>query len=147
MELEADRMRNLRIRPDELASEMTVVQNEYQRGENNPVRSLIKEIFAAAFVAHPYGHPTIGWPSDIAAITTEKLRLFYDTYYWPENATLTIIGGFNSSEILAQIVEHFGSIPKAPQPIPEVSTRAGANWAALCYHRAQWAGGCCHRGL
>ena len=76
LELEADRMRNLRIRPDELASEMTVVQNEYQRGENNPVRSLIKEIFAAAFVAHPYGHPTIGWPSDIAAITTEKLRLF-----------------------------------------------------------------------
>lgn len=123
LELEADRMRNLRIRPEELASEMTVVQNEYQRGENNPVRSLIKEIFAAAFVAHPYGHPTIGWPSDIAAITTEKLRLFYDTYYWPENATLTIIGGFNSSEILAQIVEHFGSIPKAPQPIPEVSTR------------------------
>ena len=123
LKLEADRMRNLRILPDELASEMTVVQNEYQRGENNPVRSLIKEIFAAAFVAHPYGHPTIGWPSDIAAITAEKLRLFYDTYYWPENATLTVIGGFDSSEILTQIVKHFGSIPKSPAPIPEVTTR------------------------
>ena len=123
LELEADRMRNLKIRPDELASELTVVQNEYQRGENNPVRSLIKEIFAAAFVAHPYGHPTIGWPSDIAAVTPEKLRLFYDTYYWPENATLTIIGGFDSTQILPKIVEHFGSIPKSPAPIPQVTTR------------------------
>ncbi|MGB0289952.1 MAG: M16 family metallopeptidase, partial [Opitutales bacterium] len=102
IELEADRMRNLRIRPEDLESEMTVVRNEYERGENNPVRTLIKEIYATAFMAHPYSHPVIGWRSDIENTSPEKLRQFYDTFYWPENTTLTI--------------------PKAPEPIPTVDT-------------------------
>ena len=76
IELEADRMRNLRIQEEDLASEMTVVRNEYERGENNPVRTLIKEIFAAAFVAHPYGHPTIGWESDIENTSTREASRF-----------------------------------------------------------------------
>ena len=122
IQLEADRMRNLRIRSNDLSSEMSVVRNEYQRGENNPVRSLIKEIYAAAFVAHPYSHPTIGWRSDIEHTSTAKLRKFYDTYYWPENAVLTIIGGFDRTTTLATIVQHYGAVPKAPAPIPEVST-------------------------
>jgi len=90
IELEADRMRNLLIREEDLASEMTVVRNEYERGENNPVRTLIKELFAAAFTAHTYSHPTIGWKSDIENTSPAKLRKFYDTFYWPENAVLTI---------------------------------------------------------
>jgi zinc protease len=60
IELEADRMRGLLIREVDLASEMTVVNNEYERGENSPVRTLIKELFATAYMAHPYSHPTIG---------------------------------------------------------------------------------------
>ncbi|ADE53437.1 M16 family metallopeptidase [Coraliomargarita akajimensis] len=122
IELEADRMRNLRITEQDLASEMTVVRNEYERGENSPVRTLIKEIYAAAFVAQPYGHPTIGWLSDIENTSPEKLRAFYDTYYWPENTYLSIIGGFDRTSTLKAIVEHYGSISSAPQAIPQVDT-------------------------
>lgn len=122
IELEADRMRNLLIREEDLASEMTVVRNEYEQGENNPVRTLIKELFAAAFTAHTYSHPTIGWKSDIENTSPEKLRKFYDTFYWPENAVLTVIGGFDREATLAAIVQHYGAIEAAPQPIPEVET-------------------------
>lgn len=122
IELEADRMRNLRIRAEDLESEMTVVRNEYERGENNPVRTLIKEIYATAFMAHPYSHPVIGWRSDIENTSPEKLRQFYDTFYWPENTTLTIIGGFDRNETLNAILNHYGAIPKAPEPIPSVET-------------------------
>lgn len=122
IEMEADRMRHLLIQEEDLASEMTVVRNEYERGENNPVRTLIKEIFAAAFMAHPYGHPTIGWRSDIERTNPAKLRRFYDTYYWPENAVLTIIGGFDPAATLAAVAEHYGAIDPAPEPIPEVTT-------------------------
>lgn len=122
IELEADRMRNLLIREEDLASEMTVVRNEYERGENSPVQTLIKEIFAAAFVAHPYSHPTIGWESDIENTSPEKLRKFYDLYYWPENAVLTVIGGFDRAAALAAIATHYGAIEKAPHAIPEVTT-------------------------
>lgn len=122
IELEADRMRNLLIREEDLNSEMTVVRNEYERGENSPVSTLIKELFAAAFTAHTYNHPTIGWKSDIENTSPEKLRKFYDTYYWPENAVLTIIGGFDREETLDAIVEHYGAISKAPNPIPTVET-------------------------
>lgn len=122
IELEADRMRNLRIREKDLASEMTVVRNEYDRGENSPVQTLIKELFATAFLAHPYSDPTIGWKSDIENTSSEKLRAFYDTFYWPENAVLTVIGGYDREKTLAAIVEHYGSIERAPQQIPEVET-------------------------
>ena len=122
IELEADRMRNLLIREKDLASEMTVVRNEYDRGENNPVRTLLKELFAAAFTAHTYSHPTIGWKSDIESTSPAKLREFYDTYYWPENAVLTVIGGFDRDQTMQAIVKHYGAIEAAPHPIPEVET-------------------------
>lgn len=122
IELEADRMRNLRITEADLASEMTVVRNEYERGENNPVRTLIKEIYAAAFVAQPYGHPTIGWLSDIESTSPEKLRTFYDTYYWPENTYLSVIGGFDKTATLESILKYYSSIPNSPNPIPTVET-------------------------
>jgi zinc protease len=122
IKLEADRMRNLRIREEDLNSEMTVVRNEYERGENSPVRTLIKELFATAYMAHPYSHPTIGWRSDIESTSVEKLREFYDTYYWPENAYITIIGGFEKAATLAAIAEHYGAVPAAPRAIPAVET-------------------------
>lgn len=122
IELEADRMRNLLIREEDLASEMTVVRNEYERGENSPVRTLIKELFATAFMAHTYSHPTIGWKSDIENTSPAKLREFYDTFYWPENAVLTVIGGYDREATLDAIVKHYGAIEAAPHPIPEVET-------------------------
>ncbi len=122
IELEADRMRNLQITSEALESEITVVLNEYQRGENNPIATLIKEMFATAFMAHPYGQPVIGWKSDIENTSPEKLRKFYNTFYWPENATLTVIGGFDKESTLAAIHKYYDSIPKASHEIPVLET-------------------------
>ncbi len=68
IEVEADRMRNLALREEDRRPEMTVVRNEFERGENMPVQALSKELWAAAFQAHPYHHDTIGWRSDIERV-------------------------------------------------------------------------------
>jgi zinc protease len=115
--MEADRMRGLLLREEDRRPEMTVVRNEFERGENSPFQALMKEIFAAAYVAHPYHHSTIGWRSDI-----EKVSEFYDTFYWPDNATVSIIGDFQPADALALLKKHYGAIPRAPKPIPQVYT-------------------------
>ena len=122
VEMEADRMRNLLLLESDRAPEMTVVRNEFERGENNPFQSLIKEIFQAAFVAHPYHHSTIGWRSDIEKVSIEKLREFYDTFYWPNNATVSVIGDFQTPAALGLIKQFYGAIPKSPKPIPQLYT-------------------------
>ncbi len=122
VQLEADRMRNLLLREEDRQPEMTVVRNEFERGENDPLESLDKEITAAAFIAHPYHHSTIGWRSDIEKVSIEKLREFYDTFYWPNNATISVIGDFQPNVALDLIGRHFGAIPRAPHPIPQVYT-------------------------
>ena len=116
VEIEADRMRGARVSADDLASERTVVLNELDRGENEATRKLLHALYATAFFAHPYGHPTIGWRSDVERVTAEGLRHFYDTYYWPDNATASVIGDFDREEALDLIEEHFGAISKAPNP-------------------------------
>ncbi len=123
IEIEADRMRGALIAPKAVASEKTVILNELDRGQNDPVRTLYHEVWAAAFAAHPYGHPTIGWRSDVEAVTADKLRSFYDTYYWPNNATASLIGAFDDAEALQLIDDAFSKIPQAPHPIPDVETR------------------------
>ncbi len=122
IELEADRMRNLRLREEDRKPEMTVVRNEFEIGENNPLQVLDREITAAAYVAHPYHHSTIGWRSDIENVPIEKLREFYNTFYWPDNATVTIVGDFLPSTALALVDKYYGSYPHAPKPIPVVYT-------------------------
>ena len=116
VEIEADRMRNARVSDDDLASERTVVLNELDRGENDPTRKLLHAVYATAFFAHPYGHPTIGWRSDIERVSAAGLRHFYDTYYWPDNATASVIGDFGRAAALAHVAEQFGPIPAAPDP-------------------------------
>ena len=120
--MEADRMRNLLLHEDDRRPEMTVVRNEFERGENSPFQALIKEIFQAAYVAHPYHHNTIGWRSDIEKVSIEKLREFYDTFYWPNNATVSIIGDVAPAEALALVKKFYGAIPRSPKPLPQVYT-------------------------
>jgi zinc protease len=126
MAIEADRMRNLWLREADRRPEMTVVRNEFEIGENDPEQALDKEITAAAFQAHPYHHSTIGWRSDIEKVSIEKLREFYDTFYWPDNATVTIIGDFDPAAGLALVKKHYGKYPRAPKPIPQVYTEEPA---------------------
>ncbi len=122
MEIEADRMRNALIRPEDLASERTVVLNEFDRGENDPMRKLYHSVWSSAYVAHPYHHPTIGWRSDIENVTAEELRHYYDTFYWPNNTTISVIGDLDRRDILERIEGQFGAIASSPEPIPEVKT-------------------------
>jgi zinc protease len=122
VETEADRMRNLALREEDRRPEMVVVRNEFERGENDPRNALDKELWAAAFQAHPYHHDTIGWRSDIEKVPIAKLREFYDTFYWPDNATVTVIGDFEPAAALAEIQKHYGAIPKSPHPIPQIYT-------------------------
>ena len=94
IEIEADRMRGALINEEDLESERTVILNEFDRGKNDPVRNLYDSVWSTAFVAHPYHHPTIGWRSDIENATVKGLRHFYDTYYRPDNATVSVLGDF-----------------------------------------------------
>lgn len=122
IDMEADRMRGLLLREEDRQPEMTVVRNEYERGENSPFQALYKEIYHAAFVAHPYHHATIGHRSDIEKVSIDKLREFYDTFYWPNNATVTLVGDFQPAQALALVKKAFGVYPKSPKPIPALYT-------------------------
>lgn len=119
IEIEADRMRGARVSDDDLASERTVVLNELDRGENEAMRKLIHGVYATAFQAHPYGHPVIGWRSDVETVTADGLRHFYDTYYWPQNATASVVGAFGRADVLDLLAEHFGPIPGGPEAAPD----------------------------
>jgi zinc protease len=120
--IESDRMRNLLLRDSDRKDEMTVVRNEYERSENNPWSALNTQVWATAYQAHPYHHPTIGWRSDIENISIDKLRAFYDTYYWPNNATVTVVGDFEPTQVLGWVKQYYGAIPRSPQTIPAVYT-------------------------
>ncbi len=124
--IEADRMRNLLLREEDRRPEMTVVRNEFEIGENDPVEALDKEITAIAYQAHPYHHSTIGWRSDIEKVPIEKLRAFYDTFYWPDNATATVIGDVEPKAALELVRKYYGVYPKAPEAIPQVYTEEPA---------------------
>jgi zinc protease len=122
LQIEADRMRNLLLDEKDKNSEMTVVRNEFERGENDPEEALDKNIWATAYQAHPYHHSTIGWRTDIENVPINRLREFYETFYWPNNATVTIIGDFDTKNAMNLIYKYFGSIPKSPKPIPAMYT-------------------------
>jgi zinc protease len=122
IEVEADRMRNAYIKEEDRQSEMTVVRNEYERGQNSPVSVLDENIWATAYHAHPYHHSTIGWKTDIENVSIERLKEFYDTFYWPNNSTAIAIGDFSEKEALALIKKHFGRIKKSKEDIPQVYT-------------------------
>lgn len=114
IEIEADRMRGLLLRPEDVESERTVILNEHDQGQNDPFRNLYHAVWAAAFTAHSYHHPTIGWRPDVENATPEDLRGFYDRFYWPQNATATIIGDIEREEALGLVAEHFGGIEAGP---------------------------------
>jgi len=120
--IEADRMRNLWLRESDRQSEMTVVRNEFERANNEPAYILSEEVAAAAYQALPYHHATIGWRSDIEHVPIQKLKAFYDTFYWPNNATVTVVGDIEPAAALALIRKYYGAYPRSPAPIPAIYT-------------------------
>ena len=110
--LEADRLVNCPIRREDLDSEMTVVRNEFESGENSPTGVLGKRIAAAAFEWHNYGKSTIGNRSDIERVPVDNLRAFYHKYYQPDNVVLVVAGRFDESTALRLVEKYFGAIPR-----------------------------------
>ena len=99
------------VRKSDLDSEMTVVRNEFERGENNPAGVLFQQVFATAYTWHNYGKSIIGTRSDIENVSIERLQAFYRHHYQPDNATLVVAGAFDRGKVLGWIEEAFGPIP------------------------------------
>lgn len=110
LDLESDRMINSYIAKKDLDSEMTVVRNEYERGENDPGSVLYKKVLATAFDWHNYGNVTIGSRSDLENVPIGRLQAFYRKYYQPDNAVLLVAGKFDPKKTLGTINMKFGAI-------------------------------------
>jgi zinc protease len=117
--LEADRMATLRVDDAAFRREREVVKEERRmRVENQPYGRLNEIIYHHAFDVHPYKHPTIGSMEDLEAASIEDVREFHQTYYVPENATLTIVGDFDLAATRQLVTQYFGRIAKAAKPVP-----------------------------
>jgi zinc protease len=112
LDLESDRMVNSFVAKHDLESEMTVVRNEYEAGENDPFGVLMDRTLSTAFLWHNYGKSTIGARSDIELVPIERLQSFYHRYYQPDNAVLVVAGKFDPARTLALIARKFGTIPR-----------------------------------
>ena len=115
--IESERMAGCLYHPDDCESERTVIIAELHGGENDPDQLLDQEVTATAFKAHPYGHPTIGWLSDLQAMTRDDLYGYYRRYYVPNNATLVVVGDVEADDVLRRVDRHFGPLAAGPEPI------------------------------
>jgi len=120
--LEADRMVNMRIEKPLLDTEMTVVRNEFERGENSPQRVLEERVVATAYLWHNYGKSTIGSRTDIERVPIDRLAAFYRKFYQPDNAVLVIAGQFDESKALAYAVQTCGAIPRPTRKLDDTYT-------------------------
>jgi len=135
LDMEADRMVNSFIAKKDLDSEMTVVRNEYERGENSPASVLMKRVLGSAFLWHNYGNTTIGSRSDLENVPIDRLKGFYKKYYQPDNAILLVAGKIDQEAILPKIMATFGQIPRPTRElIPTYTkepTQDGARYVEL----------------
>ncbi len=120
--MEAERMTQSTFSKADLDTEMTVVRNEFEMGENSPQRVLWKRMQALAFDWHNYGNVTIGARSDVENVDIDRLRAFYRTYYQPDNAVLVVAGRFDPVKTLALVAESFGPIPRPSRALPKLYT-------------------------
>lgn len=112
MEMEADRMANLRLDEDQVRTELDVVLEERRsRIDNDPASILQEQLLAALYVAHPYGNPIIGWPTDLKGLDREDALNFYQRFYAPNNAILVVAGDVTPEEVKALAEKTYGKIP------------------------------------
>ncbi|MEX0716971.1 MAG: pitrilysin family protein [Planctomycetaceae bacterium] len=120
--LEADRLIHSHVKKEDLVSEMTVVRNEFEAGENRPASVLYRRMLGTAYQWHNYGKATIGNRADIERVPIESLQEFYRRYYQPDNAMLIVAGKFDPDEALELIGKHFGKIPRPERVLPKTYT-------------------------
>jgi zinc protease len=122
LQLESERMTGMKIEKALLDTEMTVVRNEFERGENDPGRILDQRVLEAAYTFHNYGKSTIGNRSDIEKVPIDRLAAFYQKYYQPDDAVLTVAGKFDEGKTLAWIAEFFTKLPKPARKLDQTYT-------------------------
>lgn len=122
LSLEADRMVNSFIAKSDLDSEMTVVRNEFEAGENSPIGVLQKRVLSAMFDWHNYGNTPIGARSDIERVPIERLQAFYRYYYQPDNALLVVAGKIDEAKTLALVHKYFAPIPRPERKLQPTYT-------------------------
>ena len=120
--LEADRMLKMRIEKQLLDTEMTVVRNEFERGENSVNNVLAERVLSTAFLWHNYGKSTIGSRQDIEKVPIDRLAAFYRKYYQPDNAVLVVAGPIDPAKTLTMIAESLGVIPRPTRKLDETYT-------------------------
>jgi zinc protease len=122
LDLESDRMVNSFVAKKDLDSEMTVVRNEFEAGENNPLGVLFQRVLSTAYLWHNYGKSTIGSRADIENVPIERLQAFYRTHYQPDNAILIVAGKIDEARTLGLISKYFGPIPRPQRTLPVIYT-------------------------
>src|SRR3954469_25450642 len=122
LDLESDRMVNSFVDKKDLDSEMTVVRNEFEMGENNPASILEERVLSTAYLWHNYGKSTIGAKADLENVPIDRLQAFYRTWYQPDNAVLLIAGKFDEPKTLTLVNQTFGGIPRPKRALPATYT-------------------------
>ncbi len=122
IKLEADRLMNCYVRREDLMSEMTVVRNEFEMGENSPESLLGKRLMATAYEWHNYGKSTIGNRSDIERVPIENLQDFYKKHYQPDNAVVIVAGKFDEAKALSLVNKYYGSMPRPTRKLSATYT-------------------------
>src|SRR5258707_3051782 len=122
LDLESDRMINSFIAKKGLESEMTVVRNEFELGENSPFNVLLERSMAASYIWHNYGKTTIGARSDIENVPIERLQAFYRNYYQPDNVVLLVAGKFDEQKTLGLVDKYFSPIPRPTRTLQKIYT-------------------------
>jgi zinc protease len=120
--LETDRMVNVKFTKQILDTEMTVVRNEFERGENSPQSILRERVEATAYLWHNYGKSTIGSKDDIEKVPVERLAAFYRKYYQPDNAVLTLTGRLDEAKTLQAVAETMGKLPRPTRKLDQTYT-------------------------
>jgi zinc protease len=122
LSMEASRMVDSFIAKKDLDSEMSVVRNEFEIGENSPFRSTLQRMMSSAYTWHNYGKSTIGSKSDLENVPIDRLKAFYKKYYQPDNSTLIVAGKFEEKNMLERVEKYFGPIPKPKRNIAPLYT-------------------------
>jgi zinc protease len=120
--LEADRLVNSYVKHEDLASEMTVVRNEFEMGENSPGAVLGERMMAAAYHWHNYGKPPIGNRSDIERVPIDRLQAFYRKHYQPDNVVLIVSGSFDEARALGHVARYFGALRRPARKLDATYT-------------------------
>jgi zinc protease len=120
--LETDRMVNVKFAKQLLDTEMTVVRNEFERGENNPASILDERVAATAYLWHNYGKSTIGSKDDIEKVPVERLALFYKKFYQPDDAVLVITGKIDETKTLQMVADSMGKLPRSTRVLDQTYT-------------------------